>query len=395
MKILVVHQLPYRKADYRRAIDHRRHAVTYIGEPDRLADLPADLPCTRLEIGAGEDVVQAVLARLGPADGYERVVSLSEFGVVAACRIREHLGIEGPSLAQTLRVHDKVGMKAALEGSGVRCPRFVAAPPPGDQLPWSGRTVLKPRRGTCSEGVIICETAEEAVRRFRALADPDGYEVEEFVEGDILHADGIVDQGRLVHCVVSRYVNRPADFAAGMPLGSYQTPHDERHHDFVARTVRALGITSGSVHLEFFETPVGELVFLEIANRMGGAGVITAHLRHTGVHLPSYEIAQCLGEEAPRPAGSSGRFHGWLVHPGHQLAPGADHFVRLPERLLNHPCVDRVHRLLPTDPAPRHITYQEWLVPLALEASHRDPAVLAEFLRQWADAASFVTGRAA
>ncbi|MEY9941983.1 acetyl-CoA carboxylase biotin carboxylase subunit family protein [Streptacidiphilus sp. MAP5-3] len=386
MKILVIHQVPYRKIDYRLGIDHAEHEVTYIGHPHRMADLPADLPARRIELDAHEDLVGGVTRRTSPADGYQKVLSLSEFGILQAWQVRQHLGLDGPSLRQLERVRDKVAMKEALAESGIRYPRFVAAPPPCGPLPWSGRTVVKPRQGASSEGVTIHDTAREALVAYRRLENPKDYQLEEYVEGAILHADGLVGEGRLLELVVSRYVNRPVDFAAGEPLGSYQLPQDERHFAFAAQVVEALEIAEGAIHLEMFETEQGELVFLEVANRMGGAGVLQAHLGHTGVHLPAHEIAIRLGLPRPEPAPSTGRYHAWLCFPGHHLGAGAEHRIEIPEHLRVHPAVDVLHTLAPGAPLPDHITYQEWLVPVFIEASSEDSVELGRFLTECARA---------
>ncbi|MER6214329.1 hypothetical protein ABT213_09730 [Streptomyces sp. NPDC001674] len=387
MKILVLHLLPYAKAEYATAIDHVRHDVTYIGHPEQLADLPAGLRRRTLAIPPAEDFTEGVLARTHRTDGYRRVVSLSEFGTLTAPRVRAHLGVPGPGIDQALRTHDKVRMKQALTRAGIRCPRFVAAPPPpGGRLPWQGPTVLKPRRGTCSNGVAVYAGPAEAVARLRALPDPEAHQLEEYVDGSILHADALVVAGRPRHCVVSRYVNTPARYAAGHPLGSVQLPADQSRDTYVAQVVSALGITAGTIHLEFFETPSGERVFLEIANRMGGAGVVTAHLRHTGIHLPSHEIAALLGTAPPAPRPRSGRHHGWLVVPGHPLPTRSRPAADLPAHLLGHRCIDRVHRPAPGSPPPTTITYHEGRVPLALEVSDPDPAALEDFLHTCAEA---------
>ncbi|MFF1381494.1 hypothetical protein [Streptomyces sp. NPDC058308] len=63
MKILILHQLPCRKADCTAANDHHRHAVTYIGHHGRPADLPAGLAGCRLVIPADEDFITGVPAR--------------------------------------------------------------------------------------------------------------------------------------------------------------------------------------------------------------------------------------------------------------------------------------------------------------------------------------------
>ncbi|GAA2142561.1 hypothetical protein GCM10009760_27820 [Kitasatospora kazusensis] len=389
MKILIMNQVPYRKIRYHLGIDHEKHDVTYVCGPIGDKQLPEGLRCERLLIDPTQDLTEQVIARTSPEDGFEKVLALSESGILGAHRIREHLGIPGPSLARLEQVRDKVAMKRALQDAEVRHPRFVAAPPAGGELPWAGKTVVKPRQGASSEGVSIHGTAREAVDFYRTLAEPAEYQLEEYIEGDLFHADALVTDGVVSDLVVSRYVGKPVDFAGGQPIGSSQLPYEERYHRFVAQAVEALGIEEGCLHLEFFETAEQELVFLEVANRLGGGGIVDSHLRHTGVHLPSHEIAIRLGFERPEPQAPSGRYHGFLIFPGHQLTPGARVTVAIPDELRDHPCVDRLHLLDPAGdaaPATGSVTYQEWEVPLFVEASHEDPVVLAEFVAACAQA---------
>jgi hypothetical protein len=384
VKILVMHQVPYRKIQYHRGIDHEVHDVAYFGTAADLAAVPEELRCTRVELEPGPDLAGQIIARTSPADGYQAVLALSEFGIAEAAAIREHLGLPGPSRERLELVRDKVAMKQALAEAGVRHPRFVAVPPACGPLPWSGRTVVKPRRGASSSGVEVFDTAREALGHYRALPDRAEFELEEFVEGALFHADGLVDAGRLTDLVVSRYVGTPAAFAKGEPVGSFQLPHDSDHFEFTARALAALGVDEGCVHVEFFETAEGELVFLEAANRLGGAGIVDEYERHTGVHLPSHEIAIRLGRPRPEPRPGSGRFHGFLLYPGHLQATDAGWRVDIPEDLREHPCVDRLHTS-PEPAAPGQISYQEWQVPLFLEASHQDAETLAAYLRACAE----------
>lgn len=391
MKILVIHQVPYRKISYHRGIDHELHDVTYIGRPASLREIPGDLRCTRIPLGEGEELVAGVTARVHPRDGYEKVLSLSEFGILEAVGIRRHLGLPGPSAARIELVRDKVRMKEALAGSGIRHPRFVSAPPACGPLPWSGRTVLKPRAGASSEGVMVLDTAREALAAYRKLADRESYQLEEHIEGDILHIDGLMQDGRFLELAAGRYVNKPVEYADGLPLGSHQIPLTEAHRDLAREASLALGIEEGCVHLEAFHTAGDELVFLEVANRVGGAGVVTAHERGHGVHLPSHEIAVRLGMARPPRSAPSGRHHGWLAFPGHHLPAGTAEVV-LPVGLAGHPCVDRLY-VLPADrPLPDRITYQEWECPVFIEASHHDAEELGRFLRSCAAGITVTSG---
>jgi len=391
MKILVIHQVPYRKIAYHRGIDHERHHVTYIGHPHRMADLPEGLRCERVVLDTDEDLVAGIRARTSPADGYEKVLSLSEFGITEAWHVRRHLGIDGPDLERLERVRDKVRMKEALAGSGLRFPRFVAEPVPCRPLPWKGRTVLKPRQGASSEDVTVHETAREALTAYRKLPDRREFQLEEHIDGDILHADGLVIDGRIVSLSVSRYVNKPVDYASGTPLGSHQEEVSPEYRAFAERVVSVIGIEEGSLHLEFFETGAGELVFLEVAGRVGGAAVVQTHQQHTGVHLPSHEIAVRLGLPRPRSLPPTGRHHGWLAFPGHHLDAAAERHIDVPAWIATHPCADRIHVLAPDQETPRHITYQEWEVPVFIEASHPDAGELRRFLTECARAVSVTT----
>lgn len=392
MKILVLHQVPYRKINYHLGIDHRQHQVTYIGFATRMADLPADLPCHRIVLDEGEDLVAGIRARISRDDGFERLLSLSEFGMIESWHVREHLGLAGPSLPQIERVRDKVRMKQALADSGLRYPRFVPEPLAAGDLPWSGKTVVKPRQGASSEGVSVHDSAAQALAAWRDLAQREDYQLEEYIDGELLHADGLIGDGVLVDLVVSRYVNKPVDFAYGVPLGSYQLPDEPRYRQFAQQVIDRLEIREGCLHLEMFETADAELVFLEVANRMGGAGVVDAHQRHGGVHLPSHEIAIRLGTPRPAPVERSGRYHGWLVFPGHHLPRDHGHRIDVPQPLREHACIDRLHQLAPEQPLPDQITYQEWLAPVFVEASHHDSQALGHFLRECAQTISIQAG---
>jgi hypothetical protein len=66
--------------------------------------------------------------------------------------------------------------------------------------------------------------------------------------------------------------------------------------EFTASVVRALALTDSAFHLELFRTPGDELVFLEIGNRFGGAGVPAQHRICYGVDLAREAVLACTGE---------------------------------------------------------------------------------------------------
>jgi hypothetical protein len=376
MKILIMHRVPYRKVEYHRGIDHDLHEVTYVGARKVLAEIPEGLRCVKLEIpGAGEAAAE-VLARIDRAAGFEAVISLSEFELLEAAKVREALGVPGARPGDALKVRDKLVMKELVAAKGLRVPRncsaaeFAARTP----APGGGAMVIKPTQGASSEGVEVLRDAQAALERLLAMAaagaDLGRFEVEEFVDGAVHHVDGVSRGGEVLALVVSRYVGTCLEYLSGAPLGSHQTGHSEELESWVCRGLEAVGITDGAFHLEFIEDAAGP-VFLEVANRVGGADVIRSFEARTGIHIPSAELqilmAQAAGGRGRVPAMDGHRaapeLYGWFVFPGHQHAKRAVR-TRVPAWIQEHPGIS-LKTLPDGSPHPDHVTYQDWEVPVA------------------------------
>ncbi|WP_434587154.1 ATP-grasp domain-containing protein [Streptomyces sp. A5-4] len=336
MKILILHRVPYFKIEYHRGISHDLHDVTYFGTDPALATLPPELRCERVsrpgKRSAFEEARDWLTQR--PRD-FDRVISASEYELLDAARLREHLGAPGAPVHQVALARDKVLMKQAVEEAGLSVPRFLPLPRFLDldgRAPWHGRTVLKPHRGASSEDVLVFDTPLQAataiiegrtgVARLDTGSDLLDFEVEEFVSGPIRHFDGLVQDGTLLVLSASEYVGTCLQYAQGLPMGSFQIGFSHETRAWVSRALAAVRIEDGSFHLEAI-VHQGELVFLEVGNRVGGADVVATVEMATGVHLPSYELRVLLGEPvaAALPEPPTGRHrYGWFVHPGHHLA---------------------------------------------------------------------------
>ena len=391
MNILILHRRPYYKVKYHLGIDHERHEVTYIGTVAQLADIPPTRRCRRVERLGRRALAEEVSDWLqSQTQAFDRVLALSEYDLLDAAHLRAWFGIPGPLPGQIEKVRNKVVMKRLVAEIGLRTPRFLplaALLDAADAAPWSGRTVLKPVDGASSEDVTIFEsprharaavtTRQSGVERLdHGAAQQHRYEVEEFVEGPILHFDGLVMAGRLRVVTASRYIGTCLDYAQGHPLGSVQIPLTEQAREWVITVLRAVGIEHGSFHLEAIQN-AQNLVFLEVAGRVGGADVVDTFELATGIHLPSEELKLLLdGERASLSAPvTSNHWFGWFVFPGHHL--GATH-CRLQnyETFAQSPLMLRWHRLSEDQPLPRHITYQALEAPAAglVRASSSDEA---------------------
>jgi hypothetical protein len=229
--------------------------------------------------------------------GIARIVALQEKSVLLAAQLRTQFGLAGTDYATALKFRDKVVMKEVASRAGIRVPRYQAIDSPADfeAISWPvERFVLKPRDGLGAMGVQILDSVAECRRRWSLLAQSEtSFEVEEFVTGDIYHCDGVLQNGELRHCVVSKYVGNPSSFGLDGFLGTYVVGDpavSRRMTAFTDSVLDALGLVDGVCHLELFRTPQDDLVLCEVACRPGG-GLIAATVRRcSGVDLISAAI---------------------------------------------------------------------------------------------------------
>lgn len=238
---------------------------------------------------------EAIRAEHGPFAG---AVGISEKDVLMMVDLRERLGVDGPGRALVERFKDKVTMKRALTGAGLRTPRFVALADlldvPPEQL--ADRLVaelglplvLKPLAEGASRGVVEVADSATLVRELRRV-DRRGYEAEEYVAGDIFQVDGFFRDGVCRFVSSSVYVGTCLDFArAAAPLGSVVLDEGERRtgvEAFALACLRALGLHDGPFHLELIEEAPGSYCFLEVGLRPAGGETPHLHREHVGVDL--------------------------------------------------------------------------------------------------------------
>lgn len=329
MNIMILHRVPYARIEYHRGIDHTEHHVTYIGNQAIIDTLPHDLRCTavvRPGIGQTFDEVQAWLEQ--HPQHFDRVISMSEYELLDAARLREVHGIPGASVSQVMLTRNKLLMKDAVAAADLRVPRYQSVTdflhnPPA--CPWSGKTVVKPHSGASSVDVEIHTSVKQASDALkRRLADgtllADEFEVEEFIDGPVRHFDGLIQNGVLYEITAIQYVGTClAYMERGQPLGSFQIDVTPQIRQWVERALAAVQIRNGSFHLEAIMDG-DDPVFLEVGNRVGGADVVATFEMATGVHLPSLELRIHLGAGAlpQRPATHGERpSFGWFVYAGH------------------------------------------------------------------------------
>ena len=369
MRIAILHRLPFVEIQYDKVIDHDVHDVIYIGRKATLADIPGGLRCEKIERPATGPVWEEVLAAVAGQPRLDRVISLSEFELLEAARVRERLDIPGKRPEEILLVRDKVKMKAAIHAAGLRAPRFVPcdalASGGVEALSWTGKTILKPRDGACSRDMVTFASTGEAVAAVRsgntgvAAFQPDQFEIEEFAEGPVFHVDGVIADGQLLCATVGRYINTPLEYAAGTPLGSVELTDRPDLARWATDCSCAVGHRTGVFHLEGILTSEGP-VFLEIGGRAGAASIVDvfelAHGVQLNMAMVSAEVFGRITLDRSKPHHRPAPTLGWFVFPGHQLRGGGMRIERA-ERFSGDRRIVRWAQLPDGHPSPDHIGY--------------------------------------
>jgi hypothetical protein len=388
MRILILHRNNFERMAYEKAIDHRKHEVVYAGPEDYILAIPPDVRCERFiwEADGDAGVERQVRDWLRTQRPFDRVLARHEFHIMLAAHIRAEFGIAGMQPDVAVNFRDKIAMKNVLARHGFRVPAFFPAAEMPRNMPWTGRTIVKPRDGGGAVGVFLCPDYTSARDLVHKLHASDSsvmlrYEVEQFIDGPVWHVDGYVYQGVAITKQASRFIRTPLEYEWGLPHGSVQrdTPDLE---DWAVDCVRALGGDSLTFHLEAIMTPIGP-VFLEVAARAGGGYIAENLYKRTGVYVHPIDMAtEVEGKLALRFIEKPGStdFYGDFLYPAH-IYRGARCAVIVPHEILNDPCLVDYRILSPEKTTAESMTCNPDHLPFAGQVQGSDPDRLEDWIR--------------
>ena len=310
--------------------DPETDRVTYVCDEAGRSGVPAGAGQVHVvpDFGDVAGVLERVDAIVRDEGPFDHVIGFSEMLLDLAATLRERYGIPGAGIEETSWVRDKTVMKEKVSRAGLRVPRWASCRTEEQVLAaaedFGYPVIVKPRRGASSQGVRQIASAEE-LRALCADRSLDELEIEEFVRGEILHVDGVLDAaGKPLFLCTSRYLSSCLDFEVlGAPLASVlQTDPAVRAgcEDFAVRCLTALGLHSSAFHLELFDTGE-ELVFLEVGARVPGADVSYVINDVHGVNLWRLWVDVLLGRPVNPPDPDPELSGGWLIIQGPRPLP--------------------------------------------------------------------------
>lgn len=237
------------------------------------------------------------------------VVATAEFDLERAAALRSLLGLPGQDPDSAAAFRDKFLMKARLRAAGVAVAADRDVRTAVDLLGFpSYPLVVKPRNGAAGFGTRVIADRDELRRQLPELAIYGAYQpnlmVEEFVEGDFYHVDGIVAGGKVVLSWPSRYLGSILPGRHTAPSGDVQLdasdPLTARLLAFTDEVLQAMPTPEVcTFHAEVFHTPGDELVLCEIASRTGGAKVKHILQATFGVDVNAYWLRAQVGLPVP------------------------------------------------------------------------------------------------
>lgn len=235
--------------------------------------------------------IDSLAARLGRPDAlfgaYEQLqVPLAEE--------RERLGVPGLSSDAARNFRDKARMKAVLRAAGLPCARHQLAGTIAEAHAFADAVgyplVVKPPEGAGAQATFRASDARELAEALAAAPPSPGRPVllEEFVVGDEHSLETISIGGRAVWHSLTRYHPTPLEvlrhpwiqWCVVLPREVDDAGYDDIRQ-VGADALRALGMTTGLSHMEWFRRRDGSLAIGEVGARPPGAQITTLVSRAT------------------------------------------------------------------------------------------------------------------
>ncbi|WP_224360665.1 ATP-grasp domain-containing protein [Hyalangium versicolor] len=239
-----------------------------------------------------DDVCQRAMRRHAE-HGVFAVATLDELLVDVAARVRNELKLPGARPEDAQRFRNKMLMKKLLRAAGVRVPEHVSCENRAGVealLAKYHRLVIKPVDGQGSRDVSFIDSRDELNHWYGQGHAAKSFEAEEFIEGTLYHVNAVVRDGKPIHTSSAPYLPGMAniDFTAGTPFVSVMLTEGElkeRLEAFSTRMLSVLKLENGVTHMECFVTSQNEIVFLEVAARPGGGGIVLMMEGQCGINF--------------------------------------------------------------------------------------------------------------
>ncbi|HVE75771.1 MAG TPA: ATP-grasp domain-containing protein [Actinomycetota bacterium] len=257
--------------------DQNEAALPSMARQHLSAYLKADFSDVRGLIAMVEDA-----ARLIPI---HRVECMWEPLMILAAQLREHLGLPGLTVEETIPFRDKEKMKQVLDAAGIRTPRHARATT-ADECRSAAEMIgfpliVKPIAGAGSADTYRVDDWNELEAAIPKLRRIPQISVEEFIDAEEFTFDTICFGGEVLFYNICAYRPRPLisrilEWVSPITtaLRNPDVPYLAEGKRMGWEVLKAMNFKDGFTHMEWFLKPDGEAVFGEIGGRPPGARTV-------------------------------------------------------------------------------------------------------------------------
>ncbi|MFD3273008.1 acetyl-CoA carboxylase biotin carboxylase subunit family protein [Paenibacillus dendritiformis] len=304
MRAVIINQFPQKKCDYEQHLKDVEGEFILLTRKERMEGFNPEFfsEIIGLENFSNSGLVLASILEMHEKKPIDYVIATHEFDLLRAAQLREFLELDGQNIESALAFRDKITMKEACS-EVIKLPKFkrinnvidILLFKKGNGFPF----VIKPVDGAASVGVQVMKD-EDSFNKFLLNPVTHNMEIESFVDGEMYHVDGLYLNNKLIVSRPSKYINGCLAFHSNMYLGSIMLQRDnpmfERLNKAVHNVLCSLPTPDHAIafHAEFFHTSTDEIVFCEIASRVGGGKIVEAVKYATGIDILRESVrAQC------------------------------------------------------------------------------------------------------
>ena len=250
---------------------------------------------------ADTEALHAALAPLHAEHPFERVLTLTERGLLPTAAVAERLGLPGNSSHTVRLLQDKQNMRQLLNARGI-APVHTAAPRDAAGLAAFCRTtdgpvILKPATGTASQAVFRVADPQAAEEVWRTFEEAGGTQpiAEEYLDGPEISVESFSYDGKhTVLAVTDKLVGSAFVETGHTQPSALPAPVLAEVTALVHAFLDAVGLTEGPAHTEIKITEEGPRI-LESHNRIGGDKIRELLRRAYGLDLVALTVGCPLG----------------------------------------------------------------------------------------------------
>lgn len=237
----------------------------------------------------------------------------SDPAVPAVAYVAEQLRLPGPSIGSVRTLTQKDLFRKALKKIGLRTPNNWVVDAQAAEVPagleGSSKYLVKPTDSCGSKGVTLSSGNPREVTSAMMLAAEFSrighIIIEEYIEGDQIHGDGFLINGKLASCYLGDHVffTKTNSFIPVSTIwpSRYTGPITDEVQRQVELVTAEAGYMTGPVNIEARVTPDKKIYLIETAPRNGGNHVPIIQTRLTGFDYVKAVLDLAAGDSGQTP----------------------------------------------------------------------------------------------